>query len=1098
MECPKCQHENPPQSKFCFECGAGLELTCPKCRISLPTGVKFCNSCGHDLSQSATPSETPSSEPSAPTGERRQATVLFSDLSGYTAMNEKLDPEEVEGIMSRIKVEAVKIVEGHGGIVSQFVGDEVLALFGIPTAHEDDPRRAVSAALELHELARSMSPEVEEKIGRPLRMHTGINGGLIVTSLKDVRDGTVGVTGDTVNTGARLKALAEDDQILVSPDTQRRIAPFFQTEALPPQEIKGKAAPVTPYRVTGETSVETRFEASEQRGFTAFTGREGELVVLHSCLEKAMGGQGRFVTVSGEAGLGKSRLLYEFRRSIDRKKVTVLEGRCQSYGQVTPYLPFLDALRRGLRLDETESPEALREKAVVNVREISPKLKKYLPHYLHLLSIPLENNPLPEGLTGEALRRELEEALAAIFIENSHHKPMVALFEDWHWADEASDSALKRLAPLVAGHPLLMVVLHRPEYKADFDGTAHHEAISLLPLAGKNTAAIARSVFGAETLPKGLARMLHERTGGNPYFTEELSHALAEEGMVRVEAGKAVVTRTLERLTVPDTVEAVIRSRVDRLAEPSQEALRLASVIGREFARRLLEAVAEGRLDFGGVLEGLASQELIRQVRLLPEAAYMFKHALMQGVVYETLLLQQRKILHGIVGRAIEALYPERLEEHYEALAHHYAHSDETEKAIEYVEKAGDKAANYFSLVEARKHYREAIRLLDAMEIPPERMTIRIDLSLKWVAVSFYVSSEEHVGVLETSLHYAEELGDESRLAKVTYWIGRLHFILGNQARSLPMFERCIAMAEALQDEELLALSYNIIGRTCMLTAEYSKSLAYLEQGIPLMERLGNLEEVAYSTTYLGSVYGYTGNFEKGLLLVEQALEMAGRIKNPTRQAHSQFMLGSLNALRGNWAASLVQYSESIAMAIGIGDTIMAGYGTAYKGQATFWAGDREEGIRMMHEGVDMLEASGSYMAMIFIYGGLAESYAQEGALDEAVSFANKALELKRFGAGFGEPIPHRALAIASAQGRPPDWNLAEERLNESIRLCRESGERPNLAIGYFRHAELLHGKGEPEQARAQLDQASALFREMEMTWWLKQAEELGKALDVG
>ena len=331
MECPKCLHENPPGKKFCGKCGTALNLICPSCQSENPAENQFCGECGRDLSVPLTPTSQPS--PTAvPEGERRQATVLFSDLSGFTAMSEQLDPEEVQGLMRRLKDRAVEIVESHGGIVSQFVGDEVLALFGIPTAHEDDPVRAVRAALEIHELARDLSPEVEEKIRRPLCMHTGIDTGLVVTSTADVRDGTIGVTGDTVNTGARLKALAEDDTILLSPETQHLVADFFDTEPLDATELKGKAEAVTPYRVTGRTAVSSRFQAAEARGFTPYTGREEERATLQRCLQKAIAGDGQFVTVMGEAGVGKSRLLYEFRHAVDREQVTVLEGRCQIHG----------------------------------------------------------------------------------------------------------------------------------------------------------------------------------------------------------------------------------------------------------------------------------------------------------------------------------------------------------------------------------------------------------------------------------------------------------------------------------------------------------------------------------------------------------------------------------------------------------------------------------------------------------------------------------------------------------------------------------------------------------------------------------------------
>jgi class 3 adenylate cyclase len=429
-------------------------LVCPQCQSKILTDDQFCGQCGHNLAVNGTAAKLKESKDqneqssfspgsiSFTEGERRQATIVFSDLSGYTLMNERLDPEEVEAIMSRIKKEAVKIVERHEGIVNQFVGDEVLALFGIPTAHEDDPVRAVKAAREIHDLVRQISPDVEERIGAKLRMHTGISTGLVVTHIRDIREGSYGITGDTVNIGARLASRAEADQILVGPETYNLIAPYFQTKTLEAVTVKGKTIPIIPYLVTGVSTVQTRFEAAKIRGLTAFTGREHEFTALYPCLEKTLTGKGQFVTVVGEAGLGKSRLTYEFRHSLNRLAITVLQGRCQTYGTSIPYFPHINALRRGLKLSDEDTPLELHEKAVSNVLAIDPSLEIYLPVYLHLLSIPSEVYPASHHLHGRELTNAILEALAAIFILSSQKQPMVLIFEDWHWVDEASDTAL--------------------------------------------------------------------------------------------------------------------------------------------------------------------------------------------------------------------------------------------------------------------------------------------------------------------------------------------------------------------------------------------------------------------------------------------------------------------------------------------------------------------------------------------------------------------------------------------------------------------------------------------------------------------------------
>ena len=1100
MECPSCQHENPPQSKFCFECGAGLELTCPKCGISLPTGVKFCNGCGHDLSQPATPSDTPTkpAEPSAPTGERRRATVLFSDLSGFTAMTEKLDPEEVQGLMRRLKDRAVEIVEAHGGIVSQFVGDEVLALFGIPTAHEDDPVRAVKTARQIHALAHELSSEVEEEIGLPLRMHTGIHTGLVVTSTADDRDGRIGVTGDTVNTAARLKATAESDAVLLSPVTQHLVEEYFETEPQTPLTLKGKSKPITPHRVVRETAVQTRFEAAQQRGFTPHTGRESELAQLQRCLDISTAGEGQFVSVVGEAGIGKSRLLYEFRHTIDRDQVTVLEGRCQSYGAYTPYLPLLDAMRRGLQLSDQDSAKELHRKVISNIRAIDPALEEFIPHFLHLLSIPSEDFPLPSNLQGEAMRRAFEEAFAALYSLNAKLKPMVAIFEDWHWVDEPSNSALKYLLGLIGQYPLMVVVLYRPDYTASWGNPGNHTPLVLKSLETAQTERILGGVLDSERLPEGFGKLIHERTGGNPFFIEEMGRTLLEDGTVRADEGQAELTRALDESTLPDTVETVIRARLDRLDGDAQEALRVASVIGREFARRLLEEVSSARDTLGASLDDLRALELIQQIRVLPEAAYMFKHVLSQVVVYETLLHQRRRELHGLVARAVEALYADRLEEHYEALAYHFGQSEEIGKAIDYLEKAGDKAAGYYSLEEARKHYESAIGLLDGLDMSNEQKRKRIDINLKWAAAAFYTANEKQLETLKTALAYAEELKDGTRVLKTTNVIGRTYNSTGNIGLAMDEFEKCIAMAKALEDDELLGLPYNIIGRSCLWVGEYLKGIDYLRKGIPMMERQGDPGEVAWSRSMLGLTLGWVGEFQEAQSLTETALETTRGIGNPTAESAALVRLAHVQVLRGMWDDAIASSSEAIDISQRVGNQIVAGLAMCDRGYSTFFAGRQKEGISEIQKGIQTVQSTGSHFTLSLKYAWLAEIQALAGRGEEGSESGRKALEVLQFGEKWGEVAAHRALAMAAAHTSPLDWERCDSHITESRRLARERSARPDMALTHLRYAEILHKKGDLDAAREQLDQATALFGEMEMTWWLEQAEALEKTLEAG
>jgi class 3 adenylate cyclase/tetratricopeptide (TPR) repeat protein len=1062
MQCPRCKHENRMIASFCEACGSPL---------ALPDRVEQVL----DLTE----------------GERRQATVLFADLSGYTAMGECLDPEELDDLVARIKTRSAQIVERHGGIVNQFRGDEVFALFGVPIAHEDDPVRAVRAARDLHTMVRSISPEVEERTGGPLRFHSSICSGLIIASQRDSRDGAVGVTGDAINTGARLAALAQPDEILLNPEARAQIEDYFETSALQPVALKGKADPLVAYRVEKETPIQSRFDAAQRRGLTRFAGREAELTLLQTCLDRAVSGRGQLVTVVGEAGIGKSRLVFEFRHSLDRKAVTILEGRCQSFGTATPYLPFIDALRRGLQLREGEAGEILHMKAVANILAIDRNLERYLAHYLQLLSISSPTHRLPEQLQGIELRQALELALVSLFEANSRHRPIVWFVEDWHWRDTASADALRTLARHCETLPLMIVVAYRPEYEERWDHLHHHTQIHLQPLDIPGTEAVIRSVFATSTLPPGFADLVHERTGGNPFFSEEICKALLEQGHVVIADGHANISGPLETLNLPETIQATIRARVDRLDRESKEILRVASVLGREFGKRLLQKVCRTDAKLTRILESLRSQNLIQTLRIAPEAEYMFKHVLTQIVVYETLLHQQRKALHATVAEAIEGLYRDRLEEHYETLAHHFRNSMDGDKAVHYLELAGEKAAGIFALPDARKHFQDAISIIDAQAKSEDSMRRRIDLTLKLAKASHYATSGDTLKTLEIARDYAQQLGDSHRLARIAYWMGGVYRMLGNHPRVFAVLGECMKLSQALGDEELQAFSLHVMGRACYLTGDYAKGVQFMDKGIIISERLGNLPEVSYSCGFSADCHAWLGEFDKAFLLAGRSMDLAQESGDISRQGGSNWYLAAVYCMHGDWVEGLAAASRCVEFARRIGGAYLIGAGISLQGWANFMLGQREIGIALLKEGFQRIQDSGSLQGTALYASMVADHLALAGMREEAIVYANKALDFYReFGEGNGEAPAHRAIGLATALVSQPDWVFVDISIEKSLHAARLRGERPHHAITLLRHAELLTIRGEIPLARARMSEARCLFAEMGMSWWLAQGEK--------
>jgi class 3 adenylate cyclase/tetratricopeptide (TPR) repeat protein len=1094
VKCPECQFENREGAKFCSECGHKFEYLCPECGISIIAGSNFCDECGCMLES---PSETHGNvieienSPIRPTvkikaddvapivGERKHITVLFSDLSGYTAMSDRLDPEEVKEIMSWIFGEIAQIVTKYEAFIEKFVGDAVMVLFGVPKVHEDDPVRAIKAAREIHDLVKTISSKLKQKISQPLNMHSGINTGLIVTGEIDVEKGTHGAVGDTLNIASRLADIARPGEILVGSQTLELIAPYFETKPLEAVSIKGKTKPITPYLVVRELVIHTRFEASGRKGFTPFTGRRQELVTLHSCLEKVVAGNGQFVTVVGEAGVGKSRLVFEFRHSIDRDQVIVLQGRCQSYGSNIPYLPFLNALKRGLHLGEDDSTSELEKKAVSNILAIDQTLEQFLPFYLHLLSIPSENHPLPKNLHGIELKNGINKALAALNILNSKRQPMVLIFEDWHWADKASDSTLRHLVSLIASYPLMVVVMYRPEYSSSWSNWSYHTPIVLKPLDNLHIENIIKAIWEVDYLPDGFASLIHEHTGGNPFFIEEVCTTLTEEGTVRLEDRKAAFMRSLEQLSLPSTVQAVLRARLDRLDHHTKEVLQLASVVGREFASRILEQIFDSGDKLSPSLETLKLQELIHQIRLIPEAEYMFKHVLTQVVVYETILLKRRKKLHAAVGQAIEELYYERLEEQYENLAYHYSNSTDTEKALYYLEMAGDKATRVHSLTEARKHYEKALSIFNANKNKPEHQQKFIDLTLKWAEVSQFVPSDKIREALKLSLNYAQEIGNKRRVAGVSYWIGRFAYVQGDFIEALPQVKRCIKWAMDLNDQELLATSYNLIGRSCLYTDEYSKGIRYLEKGLNLIRPYRKWDDIVYSSGILGLMLGLTGDFRKSIQTIEEAIELAKDHGILTFEAMVFGYLGSVQFWYGKWQEAIDSCSRCAEISKRLDNSLPISWSSLFKGAAIFNSGRQDKGLRLMREAIHIIAKTDSVIALRFFFSLFAECLAVHGDNLEAESVNQKAQALNQSGQKWGEIISCRTLALLATAKSRPDWNKVDSYMKRSIQLAKEKKALPELVVSLLRYADLLEQKGDKDRAESYWNHAQDLAKQI-------------------
>ncbi|HEX2483916.1 MAG TPA: AAA family ATPase, partial [Myxococcota bacterium] len=651
MGCPTCRRENPAGARFCNGCGAALPPRCTACDHENPPGAAFCNACGRPLEgpprvaapdpRSYTPrhlAERILQSRAAVEGERKHVTVLFCDVADSTPLAVRLGPEGMHAAMNRLIQLVCAEVHAYEGTVNQFLGDGTMALFGAPLALEDAPQRAVAAALGIQRAVARLAAEDPAGPCADLRVRIGIHSGPVVVGRigDDLRMDYTAV-GDTTHLAARLQGAALPGRVVLSEATRQLVAGWFELRELGALDLRGIANPVHAFEVVRERPVRDRVEARLESGLTPLVGRERELAALDAAFAAARAGRGQVAFVVGEAGLGKSRLLFEFRGRLADAPHAWLEGRCASYARATGFYPIADALRRAFRItDRDDEAAALAALEKVEAEE-GGALAWTLPFLRQLLALPC-GEPEVEQLDAATRRSETFRALRARIERAAARGPFVLVIEDLHWIDRASEELLAYLAEAVATLPALIVLTHRPGYQHPFGDRSYHSRIALQPLSEGEMRAMTGAVLEADSVPPGLGALIARKAEGNPFFVEEVAKSLLEEGALRRVERRVELARPLETGAVPDSIQDVLMARLDRLGEESKRALQVASIIGREFTVRLLERIHEAGERVHPLLAELRGLELIHEKAVQPELAFMFKHALTHDVAYASVL----------------------------------------------------------------------------------------------------------------------------------------------------------------------------------------------------------------------------------------------------------------------------------------------------------------------------------------------------------------------------------------------------------------------------------------------------------------------------
>jgi class 3 adenylate cyclase/tetratricopeptide (TPR) repeat protein len=840
---------------------------------------------------------------SAIEGERRQVTVLFADIAGFTSLAEGRDPEEVHQIVDRCFEAITAEVHRFEGTINQYTGDGVMALFGAPIAHEDSARRALHAALGIQRAMRDLGHEIEAHQGPAIRMRIGLNTGPVVVGRigDDLRMDYTAV-GDTTNIAARLQQAARPGSVLVSESTLRAVAGFFETLDLGEQAVKGHA-PVRAHEVLRPRGRRSRLDAAIERGLTPLVGRARELDILHERFREARAGRGQVVFVAGEAGIGKSRLLLEFRRRLAEagEDATWLEGQCVSFGQAIPFLPIVDQLRRNFGIEELDGEPEIIAKVEHGMRRMGG-LEMHIPYVRYLLGVD-PGDPKVTAIDAAARRARILEAVRALSLRGAQIRPIVFVFEDLHWVDTSTEEYLTDLMDAVASASILLVLTFRIGYAPPFGSRSFYTTLSLHALSDDDALAMAGGVLGSTDLPREVGEALTAKAEGVPLFVEEVTKTLLDVGVLRRENGGYRLVRRLEEASIPDTIQGIIMARLDRLGEDGKRTVQLASVIGRQFLKRLLGRIAGLTHELDGLLGELKTLEIVYELGLLPEPAYIFKHAVIQDVAYQSLLVQRRRDLHRAVGQAIEELYADRLADHYEELAHHFAQGEAWTNAFEYLVRSGDKARDTYANEAALGHYARAIdvapRVTPALPLPTVLEVYQRRGRLQVVVAK----NEEAIAGLEKMLDLARAGGDRRLEGEALADLAFAHaytLVWEHQPVAARYADEAAAVAREIGDNRILTKALATRGSVHCAYGELDEGARLLEESVRLGEPLGAPDLYLSGLFFLGHLHNWRGEFG-------QAIEIQRRVAREAQAVHDEFNEGI-----GQWCLGLAHIGRGL------------------------------------------------------------------------------------------------------------------------------------------------------------------------------------------
>ena len=1006
MKCPSCGAETTAAHRVCTRCGGPLPPTCAACGALNEPSAKFCGQCGVGLVREGQANvlpreEPPSLKPSLRGAERRHLTVMFSDMAGSSALAARLDPEDLREVIRGFQDACVRAIGRFDGFAAKFMGDGVLAYFGYPRAHEDDAERAVRAGLAVVDEVGRLTLQARV---RP-EVRVGIATGLVVVG-ETVGEGEQVVIGETPNLAARLQGLAEPNAVVIADGTRQLLGGLFDLQDLGPQFLKGMVNPIPSWRVVGEHAAESRFEAGQTQRATGFFGREREVGLLMDRWGQARSGEGQVVLLSGEAGIGKSRVVEALRQKSDEPH-TRIRYQCSPHHANSPLYPVISQLERAAGFAPDDSTEIKLDKLEQVLRQSSSIIDHVAPLFATLLSLPFDGRHAALDLTPREQKERTILALMDLLGGLAKQRPVLLVLEDAHWIDPTTLELITRTIDQLQRWPVLLIVTFRPEFEVPWRHCPHVTALALDRLGQSHVVAMIDSLTDGKLLPANVRDEIIAKTDGVPLFVEELTKTVLGSGLVEEAADRYVLRGPLPPLAIPATLHDSLLARLDHLASV-REIAQLGAVIGREFSYELLDAVAPVH---GEALEDALGQltkaELIFARGASPEATYIFKHALVQDAAYGSLLRSTRRQLHGRIARAITELMPQIVETQPELLAHHYGQAGLIDGAIAYGLKAGRRSAARFANKEAITHCTKALELLGAksagMERDRQELELLIALGVPTIAARGYMAADVE-GIYGRARDLCDNVTDTPYRFTVLRGLWNSAFLRKPLTQAQDLGAELLALANAQDDDTRRALGYRAQGCCLVFRGEFESGWESFRQAIDLWDiDKARAEILVYGEdpSVLCRAYGswvlwFLGYPEKSSALICKALADAQRLSNPFIDAMTLGLASALHVHRNEFPQALERADASSTLSSEHGFPQWTAYAMMCRGRALAALGRADDGIAEMEQGWADWQALGAKLATTQATVRLADACAKAGRIAAGLDWIKVAAEHAR------------------------------------------------------------------------------------------------------